>query len=628
MRLRTAGTALLALVLAAGTVSAYDATSSCVKCHGDREKMKSLGAESMYLDPAAVDKEVAMGGAPTCTDCHKGDPAALTKEAAHKGLLRPFVSAAGKKVKGEAVYRSEIGLAPLVPAKGSAMMSMVPKGDKDLLQKNEIKKILGLYYHDRDPKTFAYSPNIARDTCGKCHAKEVKDYNSSSKGLMKHQRAYVSYAEQLPGPQNCGAWFGNNYERLRDEASVPFSMQQNAAGDRSCNVCHAGCNDCHYKPFKGTGSHQFGKPETPSCYGGGRASICHAGPMDRRRGSGFLRGEYSFPATLPVEKHARNGLTCLDCHKPVNHQYGHLASDDARKSCKKCHTEIVDALQSSTHKKVDCSACHITDVGAYQFTFWGPGNTTGVETPFAKHKEYYGVRDFPTIIKNPSGRWIPVKPYPMAILNQKKELKPSGLLFRSIPERKIKGNTEIGEPDFFSVSRSAADVNDAFIVNGTRSDLPSGNKAILWVQIDKMSHALGKGRDCESCHASKAQVSHSTYEYFDEKNVTEKFTGSYTVSADKNGIRFTDMKNSEIKPAKGRNPIDFAPFTVMPDAWNVKGVNLSIPFSEKKYLRAEGELDTFLKELEKEPNPDKKERVRVVAYHNLKKAQEMLKKKK
>lgn len=627
MRLRIAVTALLALVLWAGGAAAYDAASGCVKCHGDLEQMKSLGGESMYLDPAAVDREVAMGGAPTCTDCHKGDAAALDKEAAHRGLLRPFVSAAGKKVKGEAVYRTDIGLAPLVPAKGSAMTAMIPKGDKELLQKNEIKKVLGLYYHDRDPKTFAYSPDIARDTCGKCHAKEVQDYNASSKGLMKHQRAYRSYQEELPGPQNCGAWFGNNYERLRDETSAPFTPGQNAAGDRSCNLCHAGCNDCHYKPFKGEGSHRFGKPETPSCYGGGRASICHAGPMDRRRGSGFMRGEYSFPATLPVEKHARKGVQCLDCHKPVDHKFGHLASDDARKSCRKCHTEIYDAVAGSPHSKVDCSSCHITDVGAYQFTFWGPGNTAGVETPYAKHKEYYGVRDFPTIIRNPAGLWIPVKPYPMAVLNQKGEVKPSGLLFRAIPKRDIKGNTAIGEPESFSVSRGFSDVNDAVIIKGTRSDLPSGNNAVLWVQIDKMSHALGKGRACKSCHGSKAQVSRSTYEYFDDKNVTEKFTGGYTVTADKNGIRFSDMKNSEIKPAKGRNVIDFAPFTFMPQAWDVTGIDLSIPFDERRYLATGSELDRFLKELEGHPQGDHRDRVRVLAYHNLKKAKEMLKKK-
>lgn len=606
---------------------AFDPESSCVRCHGNLEKMKTLGWESMYLDPAQVDREVGMKGSPTCTDCHMGDPAAMEKDAAHKGLLKPFVMAAGKKVKGEALSRSDIGLTPLVPRKqGSPMGGMVPKGEQELLKKNEVKKILGLYYHDRDPQTFAYSPKIATETCGKCHARETSQYNASSKGLLKHQRAYLSFSEKLPGPQNCGAWFGNNYERLKGETAVPFTQQQNAASDRQCNTCHAGCNDCHFKPFKGEGRHLFGRPETQSCYGGARGSICHAGPMDRRRGAGFLRGEYSFPPNLPADAHARNGVQCLDCHRPVDHNFGHLASDQARGACGKCHGEIVEAVKRSFHKKVDCASCHIREVGAYQFTFWGPGNTAGTETPYAKHKEYYGTRDLPTLIKNPAGRWIPVKPYPMAVLNQTGEIGPTGLLFRAIPERKIKGNTRIGEPEFFNIARGAGDVNDAVIVKGTRGDLPSGNKAILWIQIDKMSHALGKARECNSCHASHDQVAHSVYTYDDDKNVTEPFTGSYKVVADKKGIRFLEMKNSEIKPAKGRNAMDFAPFTFMPEAWNVTGIDFSIHFDDKRYKKADAELAAFLDQLDKRPQDGKTARLRAIAYHNLNMAKRMLKK--
>lgn len=626
MRANFAGVAAVApFILMAAAAWGYDAESGCVKCHGNLEKMQASGAESMYLDPAKVDQEVGMQGAPTCTDCHLGNGVAMEKEAAHQGLLRPFVVAVGKKVKGEAVSREEIGLSPLVPkAGGDATARLLPPGDKGLLARGEIKKVLGLYYHDRDRKTLAYSPDIARQTCGKCHDKETKEYNTSAKGLLKNQRAFVSYAEALPGPQNCGAWFGNNYERLHAETAVPYSLEQNAASDRSCNACHAGCNDCHYKPYKGEGRHLFGRPEALSCYGGNRGSICHAGPMDRRRGSGFLRGAYSFPSTLPVEKHAQQGLQCLDCHRVAEHNFGHLASADARNSCRKCHAEIVAAVESSAHRRVDCTSCHITNVGAYQFTFWGPGTVTGVETPYTKHKEYYGVRDLPTLIKNAAGRWIPVKPYPMAVLNQKKDLAPSKLLFRAIPLRQLQGNTAIGEPESFTVSRQADEVNDAVIINGTRHDLPSGNKAILWIQLDKMSHALGTGRACQSCHASHAQVAHSTYEYANDKDVSEKFSGSYTVVADAKGIRFLDMQHTEIKPAKGRNVIDFAPFTVMPDAWNVKGIDLSLPYNAKKYKRANAELTRFLQELAKHPQDARTAQIRVIAHHNLQRAKEML----
>ncbi|MHB8988583.1 MAG: cytochrome c3 family protein [Desulfobulbia bacterium] len=620
--------AVALLLLTAGTAWGFDPGSGCVACHGNQGKMKELGAEAMYLDPARVDQEVNMQGKPTCVDCHLGDPKALDKEAAHQGVLRPFLVGAGKKLKGEAISREAAGaLQPLKP-KGEGMNSMLLKGDPQKLEQAGVKKIVGIEWHDRDRETMAYAPQVAEKTCGRCHAKEVKDYNRSAKGLMKHQRAYRDWSEKLPGPQNCGMWFGQNEEALKNGTAVPYSPAQNAASDRSCNMCHATCNDCHFKPVANKGTHAFGKPDTPSCYGGGRASICHAGPMDRRRGAGYMRGEYAFPANLPQGAHVKAGIQCLDCHKPANHQFGHLAADDARKSCAECHGEIVKAVNSSPHGKVDCTSCHITVSGAYQYTFWGQGNVFGVETPYGKHKEYYGTRDLPTIIKNASGRWIPVKPYPMAVMNQTKELKPTGLLFRAIPKRKIPGNPRIGEPLTFEVARKATDVNDAFIVVGTRSDLPSGNKAILWVQMDKLSHAMGKPRDCGSCHDSHAQVGKSEWSYFEDKDVTKSFAGSYTITADKNGLRFSDLAWEEPALAANRKVEDIAPFAVLPkDAWDVKGVDLSIPFNDKKTAKARTELEHFLAELDKQPDNPNAGKIRVIAYHNLAMARKMLQKK-
>lgn len=614
------------LFLLPSLVMGFNADSSCVKCHGDLAKMEELEAAAMYLDPAQVDQEVNMGGAPTCVDCHMGNPQAVEKDLAHDGMLGPFLMAVGKKVKGQAVERSDIGLTPLEPKGKKQFASMIPKADKETLKKAGLKKVLGLYYHDRDPKTFAYSPKIAEATCGKCHAKEVKDYSSSSKGLMKHQRAFKSFTEGLPGPQNCGAWYGDNFKSLAAETSVPYNAMQNAAIDRQCNKCHAGCNDCHLQSYKGEGRHRFGPAETPSCYGGGRASICHAGPMDRRRGAGYMRGEYAFPKDLPQGAHVQNGVECLDCHSAENHQFGHLASDEARNSCKECHMEIVEAVESSEHTNVDCASCHIQAVGAYQFTFWGPGKVAGVKTPYAKHKEYYGTRNLPTLIKNPAGRWIPVKPYPMAVMNQNKNVEATGLRFRAIPERTIKGKTELGEPETFTVARGVTDVNDAFIINGTRSDLPGNNKALLWIQMDKMSHGLGEARECDSCHASKSQVSRSEFIFASKKDVKKPFTGSYTMIADAKGMRFTDIETSQIEPVDGRMLEDFAPFKFFPEGWNVAGIDFSLPFDEEKYEKSQNELQEFLRKLEKRGQDSQIRTIRMVAYHNLIKAKEMFKK--
>jgi len=612
------------VLLVSATAWGFDPTSQCVICHADKAKMKALGAEGMYLDPAEVDREVGMEGA-TCVDCHLGNGTAPSKDASHRGMLRPFLIGVGPKVKGEAVPRTSMGaLQPLVP-RGAGMDSMIPKSDSKLLESAGIKTIAGIDWHDHDPQTLAYSPSVAEKTCGRCHNKEVKEYNDSSKGLMKHQRAYRNWSDRLPGPQNCGMWFGQNYDNLKSQTAVPFTAVQNAASDRSCNMCHPGCNDCHYKPLSGKGRHAYGRPDTSSCYGEGRASICHAGPMDRRRGAGYVRGEYSFPNDLPQGAHIKAGIQCLDCHSVANHRFGHLASDDARAACAKCHPEIVKAVQTSQHAQLDCAACHITVSGAYQFTFWGKGNTFGVETPYAKHKEYYGTRDLPTIIKNAAGRWISVKPYPMAVLNQSKELGPTKLLFRAIPEKTIPGNVRIGEPPAFEVSRSVTDVNDAFIVIGTRKDLPSANKAILWIQMDKLSHALGKPRSCGTCHDSHTQVGKSQWSYYEGKDVTQPFKGSYTIVADKNGMRFTEAVWEKPSLATNRVLEDVAPFAVLPrDAWDVKGIDFSLPYDERRTEMARRELETFLSVLTKKGSRADSAKVKAVAYHNLEMAKKML----
>lgn len=617
------------VLLTAAAAWGFDAGSSCVTCHGDKAKMKELGAEAMYLDPAQVDREVGMKNKPTCVDCHLGDPKAQDKTAAHNGLLRPFLVAAGKKHKGEAISREEAGaLQPLTP-KGTSMSSMIPKGDPKKLEQAGIKRIVNIHWHDRDRETMGYSPKIAEQTCGRCHSKEVKDYNSSTKGLSKMQRAFRSWSDKNPGPHNCGVWPGENEEALRAGTSVPYSKQQNNTMGRSCNQCHPSCNDCHFKPVNAKGTHSFGKPDTPSCSGGNRASICHGATMERRRGAGFVRGVYAFPPNQKQGAHIKAGLECLDCHKPANHNFGHLGSDDAIKSCNKCHSSIVKAVQSSPHGKVECASCHITTVGAYQYTFWGQGHYYGQENPYGKHKDYYGSRDFPTIIRNPSGRWIPVKPYPMAVMNQTQELKPTGLLFRSVPKMTIPGNPKIGEPASFEAVRKASEVNDAYIGVGTRNDLPSGNKTILWIQIEKLSHAMGKPRSCGSCHDSHSQVGKSEWSYFEDRDVKKPFKGSYTITADKNGMRFSDVVWDEISLVPNRKLEEVAPFAVIPkDAWDVKGIDFSIPFNDKKTSAARKELEKFLAVLDKRADDPRTKEIRVIAYHNLNMAKKMLNAKK
>jgi len=105
-----------------------------------------------------------------------------------------------------------------------------------------------------------------------------------------------------------------------------------------------------------------------------------------------------------------------------DHSYGHLGSNEARQGCKDCHMDIYNAVKTGEHSNVDCSSCHINEVGAYQFTFWGPGISEGQYNIFTKHKEYYGIRTNTTLIKHPATKlWIPVKPYPMGVMNMRND---------------------------------------------------------------------------------------------------------------------------------------------------------------------------------------------------------------
>ncbi len=586
---------LALLVLVAFSLHAYNAKSTCVKCHSNKELLKKLGAPQMYMDPAKVDEEVNMAGEPTCVDCHLGNNKTMDMKKAHKGMLKPFYAAIGKHHKYQYIDRSVTNYDRILPRGKKRFAVLMRKPTKEAKEKYGIKKLMQLFYHDRDTATFAFNIKIAEKTCGKCHEEEVNDYKHTSMALSMYQRAFQDWTKSPPGPQNCGVWFADNYKTIKGECTRDYTKDMANSATRGCNKCHTSCLDCHYAGYKkSVTSHKFlEKPEAMSCYGGGRGTICHAGPMDRRRGAGYMRQEFAFPVgELPTDVHNKNGVTCLDCHKQHNHDYGHLASAEARASCANCHKDIVEAVKTSTHKNVDCSACHIQKVGAYQFTFWGPGIYEGMYNVFTKHKQYYGVRSEPLLVKHPTrGVWIPVKPYPMAVLNISKDIKPTGLMVRSIPPTKVKGHPEIGEPESFIVKRTPDQINDMYIITGTFNGLKYNNKMLAWIQMDKMSHAIGKGRSCESCHSSHDQIATTWYTYVNMKDVKKPFSGSYIVKATKNGITFTGFENhTPIIPKDGRKVEDFAPFLTKPDAWNVKGIDFSIPFDESKY---EKELDLY-----------------------------------
>ncbi len=623
------------------SLHAYNKDSKCVQCHSNKKLLTKLGRPQMYLDPVLVDKEVNMGGEPTCVDCHLGNNQTMDKDKAHEGMPRPFYAAIGKTLKYQAVGREVTDYSPIEPKGKNRTRLLLRKPTKEAAKKFKIKKIIQLFYHDHDRTTMAYSPKIAKQTCGKCHDDEVYNYGKTGMGLQKYQRAFTNWTKSPPGPQNCGVWWGDNYKKISGECTRDFTQKMNAGKNRGCNKCHASCLDCHYQGFKKTPArHSFTqKIENLTCYGSGKGTICHAGPMDRRRGAGYMRQEFAFPyGELPEDVHAKNNIKCTDCHSMKDHSFGNLASQEVRNSCSNCHADIVKAVKTSKeHQNVDCSSCHIQEVGAYQFTFWGPGKSEGMFNYFSKHKQYYGVRSMPLLIKHPTRKtWIPIKPYPMAVMNIKTD-KPqtTGLLLRKIEKTVVKGHTEIGEPKEFVVERSPDQVNDMYIKTGMHTGLKNNDNFLAWIQMDKMSHAIGKGRTCQSCHSSHSQVATSWYAYNNKNDVKKPFEGSYIITGDKNGLHFSNLDvHTKIEPVKGRHADDFAPFVDVKDAWNVEGIDFSIPFDENKYEKAlnsynivYAKIHTLKMKYKKAKNKEmlnKLKMIKAILPHNMEMANKMI----
>ena len=543
---------------------------SCLDCHANSTKMKDMGFPQLTVTNEDAQRQAKMPA--SCTDCHLGNPSDSTKEGAHKGLLRLYYV----KSKGlQAVTRDKLEKykpESIEPRGKNPVVELLPKVEKDgkSVKDPEVATIL---FHDKNPEDLSFNYPVQEKTCGACHPKQVKELRKTAMGHNAKQMLYKTWTDKKVGPHNCGVWFVDGYEEIAKNTKVPFTKEMSAINQKACNICHVGCLDCHYAPKKKDpsdptlGSHTFTKNvSAQSCYGGGRGSVCHAGPEDRRRGAGYIGGHYSNPAGASPDIHYSKGLLCTDCHDTAAKDKNLLHGQVKRQaSCSKCHDSAVKSVAKSVHRKVSCEACHVQDVGAYTGTFWGPGKMAGIKTPFFKYKEYYGVMREPILIKDQKGRWIPVKPYAMAVMNQKADggLKP-GLAWR-FPKNL---------PD---LERT----DDAYAFVGLLSGLPANDNALAWIQMDKMSHKYGKARKCESCHTKDGEQRQDvSWKYADAG--AEPFEGKHTVIANKNGLFIKDMQaTTEIKVKEGWKIEDFAPWYYLKDKWQVKG-NFSIPAVKKK----------------------------------------------
>ncbi|HMK61689.1 MAG TPA: hypothetical protein VK452_11175 [Dissulfurispiraceae bacterium] len=543
--------------------------------------MTALGSTQYLTTNSLI---MAQTGMPAqCTDCHLGDSSTIEKQKAHEGLLtvkaiqdRTWTGVSRSMMKGSELdmWRS------LEPRGNNRADALMPKLSYNGILKNnpEYKLII---WHDRNIETLAFNPVLTEQTCGQCHEGIVSSFLKSPMGGGKGahtQSQYVTWTGPT-GPQSCGLWSGKlagrdqaafsseNMELYNRHSSMKLDEKMAFDNQRRCNQCHVGCLDCHYSPQNRDqndprkGLHSFfKKPDPVSCYGGGKSFNCHAGPLERRRGDGYIRAEFTQSSKegkrilngLP-DIHMQKGIYCVDCHEP-NLKSGIHADLQRQVDCSKCHAGIVAEHAKGMHRKVDCASCHTALIGGYAFNFWSAVGPKGKENPLTRIQDYLVGAIPPLIIKNPIGLWIPVHVVPHTSGNVKADevTLSNKLLFRNTPDVVI-------DRLYFS--------NDAYAITGLVRNLDyRDHDTIAWLNVDRVAHATGKSRSCGSCHDSTAQTIKTSYSEGSYKDVG---AGTYTIVADEKGLRIVFLPGTEAEPLpKGLNRLS--------DMWALKG-DFSLP---------------------------------------------------
>jgi len=574
------------VVMALGYRAAGQTSAGCVRCHADKEKLGRLNASWAYVTEEAVRRE-SHHSTIQCRDCHLGTGRSNDKTAAHKGMLKMLIVSD----EGAVMKRSEgypYGLGRTGDDRLTAFMPKTKVGDKWVPL--AVRNIL---WHDRSPVTFGFDPKIIEKTCGKggCHPEELRQFGTSHMGANYRQRKMKTWLKPY-GPHNCGPSFADkaspsgreepafdyaNTAAIAKELSMPFSPEQARDKQQFCNICHAGCLDCHYtpmapdrdgKPALTGGAHSFTKvPGAESCSGYGRSnSICHPGAMQSRRGETYIGGDYSVPGGMEPDVHyKKKDLGCVSCHPTGEGGMGHM---ERKASCGDCHLEIEEAMSRDVHRNMDCATCHISELRGYQITSWGPGLVAGRKNPFNKYSLYYGIQSPPILIRDQKGRWMPVKIWPHTLANVKPDVPPSPALQFRWPD----GETRDA---YFVVGTANLHTREGALVK-------QNSKQLLWFEIEQAAHPYGPSRSCRSCHAGPVQVSVSKWKFEDNQGA-EPFTGGYRIVAGGKGLRIEDMETtSPVKVLPGYDLTDFAPWLFLKDKWEMPG-DFSIKTDGRKY---------------------------------------------
>ena len=331
---------------------------------------------------------------------------------------------------------------------------------------------------------------------------------------------------------------------------------------RTCNQCHVGCLDCHFNPQKqepgtpGKGLHTFSsKPVSLSCYGGGRSFSCHAGPMERRRGDGYFRADFTQATPKGKEMlagmtdvHLRNNIGCVDCHEPNRKTgiHGDLRRDV---NCSKCHSKIVAAYKKGPHRKVDCASCHTALIGGYALNFWTATGNRGRREP--AHQD----------------TGLLCRCHPACACEKQTGQLDTGAC-RSPHVRQCKGRrgqifkeTHVQDRPDVKINRGYLS-NDSFAITGLVKNLDDNDHdTMVWLNVDRVAARPqadpGRARDCHSSTSQKVTAGFGSGSYKDVED------GQYTIIADEKGLRVVDFKG----PDSGPMPKGLEPFS---DKWHLK----------------------------------------------------------
>jgi hypothetical protein len=173
--------------------SNYQSSDRCVACHADKARMTSFGYPELSMTRAQVQKESRHPNT-ECRDCHLGNGLSEDPAKAHEGMLKLIVLDYNFNVMSRKGHVKQ-----LLPSGNDRQRNMLPR-----LADGSFDDDVGtLLWHDRNPKTLGYDPDIAQKTCGKssCHPEEVKQFDTSNMGANFRQRSMRTWND-IHGPNN------------------------------------------------------------------------------------------------------------------------------------------------------------------------------------------------------------------------------------------------------------------------------------------------------------------------------------------------------------------------------------------------------------------------------------------